>query len=342
MKKDKKTFFKLGCILLAIMLVNLVLNLAIDNYGIFKKDLSKRENVPNERFVKMEYLLANTQKYDSLLLGSSRVAAINAKSLEGGKFYNLAIPISTPRENFRYLRILKKHGMKIKKVVYGIENETFRYDTTKHCPLSVFGPKYFYYPETIDEKLFFYTQYLFLFPYLNVNKEKWVHKDYLTDSGSSAQDYKGGIEPIEKEKFVKIRPSQLVYHDNNIKILKEIIAFCKENDIELTLFIVPEYKKHYLSQNVDKYNYYKKELAKIQDYYDFSGLNEITKNEKNFFDDKHFNFKTGTLIVDRLYNQSKDTNPRIKNFGDYVTADNIDEHIKVLKEQLKNVENSEL
>jgi hypothetical protein len=78
---------------------------------------------------------------------------------------------------------------------------------------------------------------------------------------------------------------------------------------------------------------FKKRLAQITDFYDFSGINSITKDPFNYYETSHYRVFIGEMMLARMFENDKNiTVP--EDFGDLVTKSNIDIHIKKLKSQL--------
>ena len=91
--------------------------------------------------------------------------------------------------------------------------------------------------------------------------------------------------------------------------IKKIRNYCKENNINLKIFITPDYYKMYEVYNKNDLKLFNEKLLEITDFYDFSGINHITINEKNYLNFDHFSAYIGDLIVKRIYFQ--------KNFQDF-------------------------
>ena len=87
--------------------------------------------------------------------------------------------------------------------------------------------------------------------------------------------------------------------------------------------------KTYLKQDWNAYIKFLKGLAKLTNYYDFSGLNEITTNNFNYYETSHYRPFIGDLMIKRLFSD------RIENFGVLITAENINEVIKLKNKELK-------
>ena len=47
----------------------------------------------------------------------------------------------------------------------------------------------------------------------------------------------------------------------------------------------------------DDYLFFLEELAKISDFYNFSGLNDISNTRENYLDDSHYKAEIGDMII---------------------------------------------
>lgn len=339
-----KNFFKYGLILALILVIVLVsVNIYQDKYGIFKNDYSKQKFWPNERFVKVKYILKNPTKYDSFIFGSSRAQLFNPKLIKTGHFYNCSFEVSSIYENLRYLKMFLEHGVKIKTVILCIENDSFMYGDNPYISYDMsYKHNCFYYPETIKQKIKFYSKYLFINPFNNAPNAVPFYdfnKNTMFDSGTVAQNmdlktFKRSTKNIDK---VYVNPFK--YKLVNFKLLEEFTNVCKQNNINLIVIILPEHYKSYKANNLATYNYCKKRLSEITPYYDFSGINQITTNDFNFFDYMHLDYNVACAILDRIFYENKFTQPKIEDFGDYVTKDNFNEHIKKLCSKTPEIKN---
>jgi len=69
--------------------------------------------------------------------------------------------------------------------------------------------------------------------------------------------------------------------------------------------------------------------------YNFMYINTITNNLDNYYDADHFFPRVGTLIAHKITGYPDENIP--KDFGVYVTRDNLDEHLDFLRRQAENI-----
>jgi hypothetical protein len=180
-------------------------------------------------------------------------------------------------------------------------------------------------------------------------------KDELLDYSIGWETYKKQYENIKKDGDFYIkksiseelkRLSSQKQHFNSeefknpdsinteLEALKEIIELCKEQNVELHIFISPTF-----SQLTDliynkgyqlSYHYFKTELSKYGSVYDFSGYNSITTDISNYIDGSHYQTKLAEFMFAKIFNDnSVDV---ATDFGTILTPKNID---SILQEQSK-------
>ena len=97
------------------------------------------------------------------------------------------------------------------------------------------------------------------------------------------------------------------------------------------LFINPVHKNVFLDCGVD-FDRFKRALSHLSGFYDFSGLNSVTTDNFNYYETSHYRPKVGDLVIARIFNQRNIKVP--EDFGQWVTAENIDLHLKTLRQQV--------
>ena len=133
---------------------------------------------------------------------------------------------------------------------------------------------------------------------------------------------------------------EMINYDEGIRIalrdMREIKKLCDENNIELIVFTNPMYYiTHVRSLEIGYLNFLKG-LADITDFYNFSGLNEITMNNNNYLETSHYRAEIGDLIIDVIWNGKKFDGLYNQGFGMKINRDNINELIHLLKSQWQN------
>jgi RNase H-fold protein (predicted Holliday junction resolvase) len=79
--------------------------------------------------------------------------------------------------------------------------------------------------------------------------------------------------------------------------IQAIVQLCKQNKVQLIVFINPIHHTTYQDTNKQLLYQFKRSLAIITPYYDFSGPNKITKDNHNYVDTSHYTVDIGDQIL---------------------------------------------
>ena len=311
------------------LLLTIGWNYMYDTSGVFDRDFSIRRVEPNQHFLKMRYILGEPQKYDAFCFGSSRVGNIDLFKIDNGlRYYNMTYSEGLPSEWLNDLQIFIEKGVLVKQVIIGLDDFSFRVDPELH------KNQWQRIPYT-DDNLKTYFAYLLRQPKkpTDIEGKECIYDIY--GSGRTLhvevdEQIEANIEQhIDDEKFKK----PCVYVGSRVQeTIADIIkikALCDDNNIQLIVFINPIHIVTYRNTDMQDFNEFKRQLAQVTDYYDFSGLNEITTNNYYYYETSHYRPLVGDMIVNRLFNKGN------VDFGVYVTKDNVDEHLQRLELQLK-------
>ena len=315
--------------ILCIMLINY----KIDRYKIFSSNYNNLRYEPNQNFIKIKYIMNNKKKYDSFIFGSSRVGKINPLKIENGKYYNMTYSEGLPREHYQNIKFLINNDVKIKNILIGLDDFSYKVNPEKHYSEPM---RKMHYLVSGSNILNFYINYLLVEPKISALKNGNLNYDiYNTGMPITPKSIDIFIEQNREahNKDIKFKMPTF-YKENNlinetIEDIKNIISICKENNINLIFFINPIHKTTYLYNNLDNLNNFKKRLSQITNYYDFAIINSLTTNNYNFYETSHYRELVGDIILDTIYNNSTE-------YGLLVTKDNIDNYIEVLVEESNN------
>ena len=302
------------------------LNYQLDYYGVFHADrLYVRSNAFNDRFSKMKHLLSNQhfKEYDSYLFGTSRVQKTDPR-VTGQKTYNLGIPAGMTEEYLQQLQLLLAHGAKIKTIYIGLDQLAYSY---KYQPQALYT----------DDMTKDYDVYL-----KSLVNPSVIGKlvSYSKQDVNIALVHTTGMSKIPDfaEKNIELNPEEYVKSEkfqrpdtwefdaneferciNNLKMIKEL---CDRNNIEMKAFFNPQHMTTYLAYDMDRMIQFKKELAQICPFWDFSGVNYVTTNNYFWFETSH----PRPFICDKMLDIVSGNNQItwVPDFGVYVTPENVD------------------
>ena len=329
MKKFKKTIHTILAISFIFCMVIVGYNYFKDEFCVFHKitqsSVNKKYFWPNERMLKTKYILQNPSKYDSFLFGSSKANKMSLRNVKNGKWFNSCLAMNSLDETLLLLKIYEKNNVKIKNILLQMSDENFREQPVDYYEYFDKNMIYARFPDTLSQKLYFYGWYLLVLPDFSKNKRDIYadecKKNVLIDGSCTfppsethivRPDFKGNF-----KSFPNLEESE-PYNDYWLKPLKQIVDFCTEKNINLTVIITPETYDLYKAYDQNEVKKARKQLSKLTSYYDFSGKNTITQNPYCFYDYSHLNEYTSNLIIDRVFNQNPNNPPSIKDFGNFV------------------------
>lgn len=327
----KKFVYQFWSIVLVVLLIIMGYNYMTDKSGLFNQDFSRPRPEPNQHFVKLRYILDNKNKYNAYCFGSSRVGNIDLTMIKNGKkYYNMTYSQGLPQEWAEDIKLMLRNHVSISQIILGIDDFSFRVDPREH------------------EK-----QYLRI-PYRESNWKTYLtfllkrpSKPMIADETDSIFDiYNSGRplhaqvdEKIESDvdthmrspRFNEVSYYKKTYIPETMLAIKEIKEMAVSNGIDLIVFINPIHQATYLANDINEFNSFKRELAGVTNYYDFSGLNQITTNNYNYYETSHYRPLVGDLIIRRIFETPSNSESP---FGVYVTASTIENHIFNLEKEV--------
>lgn len=328
----KKFLRKIAPFVLFILTLEIAIPMLVDPYNVFHwKQIRDNGVEPNSNYIKMQYVLHNPDKFDSFLFGSSRTGFINVENIPEGSWYNMSYSEGLPEEHLENLQVMIEHGIIPKNVMIGVDNISCFVDPSMH------ESQFYRIPYPTGNKLSFYSNYFSIrgvFESLDIVLEHEVEDpDYVARyyrSGSSLRD------PSLAGQWETDAPYWEYYYKDylgdGVLAIRRIAELCEEYDINLILFTNPIYYKTYEESKLYGYEQFLEWISDPHDYYNFSGINDITTDPNNYYEPSHYTEEVGDMIIDRIFNGVTDEHLESQGFGLYVTRDNVEE----LKEALDN------
>jgi hypothetical protein len=329
-------------------------NLGEDTYGVRKslfafdtdKDICHRfyPEAINQHIFNPEYIYRHPDRFDSFIFGSSRVAVIDPAKINDGHFYNMSYSQGLPSEHLAIIKSFLGKGIKIKTVMIGLDEFCFSASAEEHKNQLI----RIMHPDISGQRrvdIFF----LYFFRKPNLFEAASAKNELLHEKreGGFILDKNGlNLGWLNKEKIINavqrpifsgqmplyapIRyPRQEV--DRSIKDIQELVSLSKINNFSLILFFNPINTRLYLN-HADQLMSIKERLAQITDYYDFSGFNSVTTNDLNYYEESHYRYLVGDLMIERIFDQNNSAIPL--DFGFWITKKNIHRHIENQKREL--------
>lgn len=327
-------------------------NYKMDPFGYWKSRKSEADYSAMSfgRHGKASYLKSNSEKYSAVILGGSNASFLNPKvasQLTGSKTFNFSNMYGDSTDYLQLVDYYIKKMPNLKEIMIQISNEEF------HPPLKRPAYKLPAYITGESELLEILT-FIFINPkdsfttFMSRVKTK-KQNDNFTSSEivkfdgfswdlrlydfSDETQYNHVIHPLDAEvifrdfnTILKIlfetQQRDFSAEDICIENFAQIKRLCEENDIRLTVWVCACFISKKAMFEGEQYYAFLKRLAKITDFWDFSGFSDANLNPYNFYDPKHFNYETGDEILKIVLGGKQ--NPA---FGEYLGAQNIDQAI---------------
>lgn len=344
----------------------MLFNYIIDPHNIFKTKTYSRFNV--KKIELNEYLQQARaivhQKPEVIFLGSSRVRiGLDPQYYElltGEPAYNAGLSSSTPSIQLNYLKYALKNNPNVKTVVLGLDFAAFKENTKRHVH---------YDEERLQTKWYTFDDWTQQTLSISATKAslKVMYDNWFTTIKYTTDNYaldgrqkEEALLPIREqllgngENFYYVHLQSYIGEDGfyrNYKLsdeqmddFKKIIALCKENEIELFLFINPAHAMQWeaiqLAGIWDEFEQWKQELVSLAPIWDFSGFHAVSITPPDRFDDyidqSHYRKHIGNYIFQRMLHKNEEQVPL--DFGVQLSEYNINEHLAVIRDQKANWE----
>ena len=328
-------------------------NVIVDFNGIFGLvsiegfNKQKAMNV-SDRILKFYY--AKRNKPESIIMGSSRDSNINPEDLEKythDRGFNFALVGSSIEEQYIQLKYLSQ-TYPIKTLVLGLDFSAFLHGVVDKPGVP---PKWHFKAERLRTAPFIqdYVDSTFTISALQFNYETVKYNRKEKSVVIEVNENKGLFNMLKPAKtldvLINAYPDTLKQYANglypqglknpgmareNLKYLKGIIAIAREKNIKCKFMVNPVNRSlHELLFTVglgDMYEDWKRQVAQITDYYDFTGHNSINDDDSNWRDPSHAFTNVGTLMMARIYGDDKVAIPA--DFGVHITRENVDKHLE--------------
>lgn len=318
-------------------------NIWLDPYGVIRGDMQTQKTEPNQHYLKIKYCIDNPKKYNAFLFGSSRVGRIDLSKIhDGNNWYNFTYSECVPYETLQDIRLLLHSNIDIKQIIIGLDEISYLVSHKLHNNQSM--------RKSYVNKINPYIYYLFLRPSHSVYKNILnADTDKFFSKGMYSVIYKDGyFPPNKKDVFIEKKilthyndrifkkPYWQPYYkeriDEAISEIKEIKQLCDAHDVKVVFFINPIYKTTFLKAVENKFFTFLERLTIVTEYYNFSGVNNITSNPFNYYENSHYRPIVGDWIIDDISR---------KNTKWIVNKDNIstfikEQQIEIIKVQTHN------
>jgi len=339
----------LSLILTGSFLVLLTLtNYWVDPYG-FNKERSKNTNFTTP----FKANIVSHHHFDAIMLGTSKTGVMDptvVNEMLEVETFNLSYPSSNTEIQNRLFKYTHHFNPNIKYLIYGIDFGCFNKNRHAQKHFTEFYDQ----KETLEkrEKISSFDLYFnfntFTSSLKEIVEEENLEPQYISANGmldyvNNIQDLENGTYDLQKKIKQSIQVffrEEGIYEDYTFSYalldeFKETLTFCKKHDIKVFVYIPPVYKDHFNAIKkagyLDEFELFKRELAKITEYVDFTGNTALSRNQENYWDATHLKKELTRTIMRTLLDVNKSN--RSHPLGTLVTQKNIESHLAALREE---------
>lgn len=302
----------------------------IDPYNVFHWRAVRDNGVePNHNYIKTQYVVHNPDRYNMFIFGNSRVGSLDAAKVSDGNCYNMYYSEGLPREHYENLLAFLEAGVQVDRIYLGIDDVSCFTDPELH------GDQLIRRPFRADE-----ANLAFLWDYMDPSVALQSLETILAYRGTdnigerlySTGNYHLETSLTEESLLQEEWPNYFEWHgESAIEDIRQIAALCKEEGIEMVVFVNPEYQVRFDEAVERGYLDFLRQLADVTDYYSFCGYNAVTTDVRYFHDISHYRMETGDLMLSVM--QSEQIDPALirEGFGQYVSKETADAYIEGLQ-----------
>lgn len=264
----------------------------------------------NERQQKVNYALHNKFDYDSLLIGSSRVAVINPDDFIGLNAYNFSAAGMTPMEFNDFIEFAKKvNGRDFKYIIIGLD---FLGTNENYYNRATVKPQH--YIEAAEDPLYRFKTLLSIrtlsFSLKNLSAQRKEPVRPLAER--NAEPVSGKFSSFENQ--ADFIPHLLTFDNDYNKYkydenYKKYLTQLKNNNPNTVFLVFTTPPSQPMIQIVidhglvkDYQRWLKETVDVFGSVYHFATFNTITRNPRYYTDVSHFHPYIGTLIAHRIIN----------------------------------------
>jgi len=290
-------------VIISFMLLSMMINWIVDANHIFHQVKIKGFNDFKYKRVQNKVLLnatKNINKFDTIIFGTSRSAIYGSSNFKNLKILNLSDAVyGYPEEIYRYIKFLETKPNNIKNIFIGIDIQTMIEQKNK---TGILRNKMFYKYPTMAYLL---TKYVKLLPnalplsYLTVKNNINNKIPRTTGDENGTKHYNIATMQYNTTKTTR---TVFIYETMVLKYLSKIEYLCNQLNIRVVFFTFPYSNKFYTfdysKKDIDKRNTLL--LSYVSGYYNFSYLNNLTRNDNNYFDISHQNHNFDKYLYNAL------------------------------------------
>lgn len=302
---SKKWFYKTLISLLLILFLVILINYFNDPLWVSDRNnfFNQEQQGFNERQQKTNKIFFTKEKYNSVMVGNSKVTYIDQNQFKNGKLFNYAVSDMRPDEYYDYIEFFKEQMGNPKYILLGIDfNSCLKRD------IKIVDPN-FYIKNTKSQfyqlkQLLSYDSLIYSLRNLlkNFSDKKTIYNRgniKIKIAYKIDEDLQPNVKYWEEEAEDIYKKAQ---YNDNFKTNLSKIRQNNPNSKVITIFL-PDFFPKFLFYDKSKKFYDKciKQAEQESDLvYNFMYFNKLTIDPKNYYDGAHFRPKIGKIIMDNI------------------------------------------
>ncbi|MGG0643253.1 hypothetical protein ABE021_04780 [Sporosarcina gallistercoris] len=301
------------------------------------------QKVTNEREQKIAMLHYGPHDYNTLLIGSSRSTYIHPTAFEKWDVFNFSVANLSIREVHSFMSYSQSQLPDLERYLIGV-------DFFKSSEKEAGVPRALTNYKKKIEQPFYRTKNLLSLDSLDISIQNFtksvtgtVDEDRLYNREGEAFANRLTKEEVEESTSLKIERFEEEFYGSNYTYYKDypmILQKIKDaaGTDELIVYTTPISTDLFValvdSGLLDDYEHWIRDLVTVYGgVWNFMYPNEITNDIMNYIDGHHFYPEIGTLLAKKIQHPNSAEIP--EDFGIYVTADNVEEHLKEVRRLAK-------
>ncbi|MDP3302090.1 MAG: hypothetical protein Q8S36_09015 [Sulfuricurvum sp.] len=337
------------------------INFLVDPYGLYrtveKNGINQQKEGVRNKIRYIQSLQVIMQSPKTIMIGSSRVHdGLNPQSTSIPASFQPVYNYGMPMIRIKEIKLFLTHAVKrkhVENVIIGLDFFMFnaKEKLNREFDPSLIDPN-MYLLNLYFKPLFSTTALSDSIQTIKISHQQKMRNEFLENGYRPGSQVNFGLKSYERLHnytnwtFLSTNQTDTLYYqdfaidDEVFRDLREIFQLCKNNHLNLYLYISPAHatldgEGIIASGNLHRFEIWKKNTTSIANdfnitLWDFSGYNSITTEKvktpmKYYWDSSHFTERVGDLILAKVL---LNTIVAPSDFGIKLTPKNIDQHLK--------------
>lgn len=337
---DKKYSTSVLLCSIFILLCTSSINILVNPYGVYPHShiLNRHKNFSD--FSLRQFYAYKRKRSNTILLGSSRIHNLHntdAQKYTQGSVFNLSLPGA----NLFEIKTMFEYATRHPKTRHVVLEIPFFSMNPEKTPTPNFQIKRFntalYVPDYINATASLRT----LLRSLKTVRENWSKRNQSkTKYGvpltfTVEQKQRKIAEMIADYKKYNYYYNSLLFQDptkwkHTLHHLDQIFKLAHQRNIKVTYYVSPLHVDHlraiFEMKLGSSFFHWLRFIAQHTPFYSFLGCHPALYDGKNFLDSNHITFQFGHVLLQRIFGAQ--TAPKMQGLGHWITAANIQKHIK--------------